>query len=210
MNGTTDAPDPKTRIIDHAFELFRTAGFAQVSVEEITSGLGMSKKTFYKHFASKRDLIRAIVERMVGEIHVGIQAIVETEKPFLVKLELFTALITERFKTLNTRLLRDIQIHSPESWRHIQEFRREKILTLWGALIEQGKREGLIRPEINSRLFVLSLLGVVEQVVNPEVLANESFSMDDAVRGIVQMFSRGILTDQAVPELESLQLHTQP
>jgi phosphoribosylanthranilate isomerase len=106
-------------------------------------------------------------------------------------------------------LLRDIQIHSPESWEYIQDFRRKKILNIWGALVDQGKREGLIRPEINSRLFVLSLLGMVEHVVDPTVLAHESFSTEEAVQGIVQILSRGILTEQAVTQLETLHMTPQ-
>lgn len=204
-----DAADPKSRILSHAFELFRRSGFAHVSVEEITSGVGMSKKTFYKYFESKHDLIRQIVERIVGELHIRIRAIVDSDQPFLRKLNLLSSLITARFKTLSAPLLRDIQIHSPESWTYIQDFRRDKILTAWGSLIEQGKREGLIRPDVNSRLFVLSLLGVVEHVVDPAVLANESFSADEALRDIVQMFSRGILTEQAVHQLHALQLEPQ-
>ena len=204
-----DPADAKSRILDHAFELFRRSGFTHVPVEEITSGVGMSKKTFYKHFESKHDLIRQIVERIVGELHVRIRAIVDSDQPFLLKLHLLTSLIATRFKTLSAPLLRDIQIHSPESWTYIQDFRREKILTLWGALIEQGKREGLIRPEINSRLFVLSLLGMVEHVVDPAVLANESFSMEEAMQGIMQILSRGILTEQAVNQLEFLHVTSQ-
>ncbi|HSQ77139.1 MAG TPA: TetR/AcrR family transcriptional regulator [Bacteroidota bacterium] len=204
-----DTADAKGRILSHAIELFRSSGFAHVSVEEITSGVGMSKKTFYKHFDSKHDLIRQIVERIVGELHVRIRAIVESDQPFLQKLNRLSSLITARFKTLSAPLLRDIQIHSPESWTYIQDFRRDKILTAWGSLIEQGKREGLIRPDVNSRLFVLSLLGVVEHVVDPAVLANESFSADEALKDIVQMFSCGILTEQAVHQLHALQLEPQ-
>jgi AcrR family transcriptional regulator len=166
----------------------------------------MSKKTFYKQFGSKHDLIHQIVHRIVGEIHVRIQGIVESDQPFLLKLQRLTTVITERFKTLSAPLLRDIQIHSPESWEYIQDFRRKKILNIWGALVDQGKREGLIRPEINSRLFVLSLLGMVEHVVDPTVLANESFSTEEAVQGIVQILSRGILTEQAVNQLETLHM----
>jgi AcrR family transcriptional regulator len=205
----SDTADAKNRILDHAFELFRLSGFAHVSVEEITSGVGMSKKTFYKYFMSKHDLIHQIVDRIIGELHLRIRAIVESDQPFLLKLHLLTSFIAARFKTLSAPLLRDIQIHSPESWTHIQDFRREKILTLWGALIEQGKREGLIRPEINSRLFVLSLLGMVEHVVDPAVLANESFSTEEAVQGIIRILSRGILTEQAVSQLESLHVTSQ-
>ncbi len=202
--------DMKKRILDYAHSLFVTSGFSRVPVEEITSGLGMSKKTFYRYFEGKEDLVRQIVERLVGESSLRIQTIVETDQPFVAKLEKLTTFLSHQFRKISSPFLRDLQIHSPDTWQYIQEFRRKKILTVWAGLIEQGKREGQIRPETNSRLLLLSLLGVIESVVNPSTLANESFSIDEALEGIMQMLFRGVLTDEAVYRLDSLHLTQQP
>jgi len=198
--------DAKGRIIGHAISLFRTSGFARVSVEEITSGLGMSKKTFYKHFASKEDLVRQIVERLVGETSTHLHAIVNADQPFVTKLQRMIIFINAQFRRITAPLLRDLQVHAPASWHYIQEFRRKNIIAVWGGMVEQGKREGYIRPEINSRLFVLSLLGIIESVIDPDTLANESFSTDEALSGIIEILLRGILTDNVALKISTLHL----
>jgi len=204
------AADLKTRIIDHAFSLIRTSGFSHVSVEEISSGLGISKKTFYKYFDSKEDLLHQIVNRLVGETELLLHSIVDRDEPFVAKLHALTTAISQQFRKFGTFLIRDVQVHSPQSWKYVEEFRRKKILTVWGGIIEQGKREGYIRTEINSRLLLLSLLGVIESVVNPSTLSNESFSADEALQGIIIMLFRGVLTEDAVSQLEYLNLTQQP
>jgi TetR/AcrR family transcriptional regulator, cholesterol catabolism regulator len=202
----TENSNVKCRIIDYAVELFKQSGFSKVTVEDITSGLGMSKKTFYKCFESKEDLLFQMVKRITGEIGLRLETIQQSDQPFVQKLHALITLVHSQFRKFSTPLLRDIQIYAPGTWDYIQEFRRNKILTIWSGLIEQGKREGFIRADINSRLLLLSIIGLIEAVVNPTTLSNESFSTDEAMRGIMGMIFRGILTDAAVRQLDSLQL----
>ena len=194
----------KERILDHARTRFFDEGIARVSVDEITSELGMSKKTFYKCFERKEDLVREIVSRMLGEIGLKIQGIVSMDAPFPAKIDALVRVVGMIFKTISKHMLRDLQVYVPDAWAHIQTFRRERILTTWAALIEEGKTTGYIRPEINQRVFVLSFFAAVENVVNPTVLSNEQFSCDDAIESIITIFLTGILTDQATQTFHGL------
>jgi len=86
----------------------------------------------------------------------------------------------------------------------IQNFRRDKIFTLWAGLLQEGKQAGYVRPEIDQRIFLLALTSTVEGIVNPAVLINESFSADEAIENIVTIFLKGILTLEAAKELKDL------
>lgn len=203
MVATTDDDCPaKNRIMDHALTLFRQSGFSRVPVEEITSGLGMSKKTFYKCFESKEDLVHQMILRITGEIGTQIEAIITTDRPFAAKLNALIGVLHTRFTKFSTPFLRDCQLHAPASWEYIQEFRRTKIIAVWGQLIEQGQREGFIRASIDPRLLLLAIVGVVESVVNPQTLSNESFSTEQAMAGIVDMIFRGIFTEAALRTID--------
>lgn len=203
---TITAPhDPvKERILEHARTRFFDEGIARVSVDEITSELGMSKKTFYKYFDRKEELVQEIVSRMLGETGLKVDGIVAMQVPFPAKLEALLGIAGRVFKTINKKMLRDLQIFAPEAWVQIQTFRRERIFTTWAALIQEGKSTGYIRSEINPRVFLLALYAAVENVVNPAVLSNESFSCDEALESIIAIFLNGILTDQAAESFHRL------
>lgn len=199
---TTDTQDPaRERIIEHARARFLADGFARVSVDEITSELGMSKKTFYKYFDRKEDLVHLLVTRMLGEVNGRIEGIISAQTPFPAKLDALVKVVGTVFKTTSKNMLRDLQTHQPEAWVRIQTFRHERILTLWAGLIEEGKRTGYVRPEISQRVFLLALTSTVEGIVNPMVLTNESFSADEALENIVSIFLKGIMTPEAAKEL---------
>ncbi len=190
--------DPvKERILTHARTRFFEEGITRVSVADITADLGMSKKTFYKSFARKEDLVHEIVSRMLGDIELSIEGILSLQAPFPDKVDALVRVVGGVFKTLSKQMLRDLQAHVPEAWARIRKFRQVEILRTWSGLIDEGTRTGYVRPEINQRVFLLSLYAAVENVVNPTVLADESFSCDDALESIIAIFLTGILTDQA-------------
>ena len=201
-----DTREPaKERIIEHARARFFLDGFARVSVEEITSELGMSKKTFYKYFDRKEELVNEIVARMLGEAELKVQGIMAMNAPFPAKLDSLMKLVGIVFKTISKNMLRDLQMYIPGAWEKIQEFRRQRILTTWATLIDEGKRTGYVRSEISQRVFLLALYATIENILNPTVLANEPFSADEALQSIVTIFLRGILTPDAAQALQRLQ-----
>ena len=58
MNNTRES------ILSAALRLFARRGFEAASVSQIAEAVGLSKGALYKHYASKRDLLNSILERM--------------------------------------------------------------------------------------------------------------------------------------------------
>ena len=59
-----DELDIKDRILTRAEEMFLRFGYSKVTMDEIAANLGMSKKTLYKFFPSKEELVREIIYKM--------------------------------------------------------------------------------------------------------------------------------------------------
>ena len=57
------APDVRERILAAAYELFSTRGVRCVGVNELISRSGVAKASFYRHFASKDELVLAFLAR---------------------------------------------------------------------------------------------------------------------------------------------------
>lgn len=57
------AADARGRIVDTAYELFSRRGIRDVGVNELISRAGVAKATFYRHFATKDDLVLAFLEQ---------------------------------------------------------------------------------------------------------------------------------------------------
>lgn len=53
----------RARILETAYDLFSSRGIRAVGTEELIQGAGVSRATFYRHFASKQDLVLAFLQR---------------------------------------------------------------------------------------------------------------------------------------------------
>jgi len=195
---------PKERIIALAREKFVREGFSGVSVDELVENLGMSKKTFYKAFKSKDDLLSQLVERILLEMESGVLAILKGEGTFVEKLDGFMMFMGKNVGRIFTPFLRDVQRHAPHLWQRVHEFRRERMTRHFMGFIQEGIGSGFIRQDVNPRILLLAFLATIENILVPSVLVNESFSADEALRNILRMLFHGILTVEAGEQLRAL------
>jgi AcrR family transcriptional regulator len=59
--------DKKQALIETAFSLFYRNGIHAVGINEILQTAGIAKKTLYKHFASKENLVEAVLDYRDGK-----------------------------------------------------------------------------------------------------------------------------------------------
>lgn len=64
----------RERLIEVAHELFAERGYAAVGTEEIVARAGVTRGALYHHFTDKRDLFRAVFERLEERLIASIGA----------------------------------------------------------------------------------------------------------------------------------------
>ena len=195
----------KERIFSACQDRFWKEGFARISVDEITTDLAMSKKTFYKYFSSKEDLVQQIMERFMGTVRANVERILLSDKSAVEKLSEVITIIGANASHLTPTFGQDIKKRIPQLWKHIEEFRRQRISEVFARLIKQGIDEGTIRPDMNARVFLMSVLAAIDRIMQPDVLAHESFSVSDALKEILNIFFRGGLTQKGRDQFVQLQ-----
>jgi len=59
----TDGPDTRTRILDAAEEIAREQGLDSLSMRALAERIGLSAPAAYRHFRSKSEIVRAMIDR---------------------------------------------------------------------------------------------------------------------------------------------------
>lgn len=57
----------KEQLLDCAMQLFAKAGYARATTAELAKAAGVTEPIIYRHFASKKDLFVALIERTAGQ-----------------------------------------------------------------------------------------------------------------------------------------------
>ena len=187
----------RERIISFAREHFMREGFSKVTLDEIAAELGMSKKTLYKYFENKEDLLRAGIHENLRTIARGVESIASSDKPFAEKLARIMMLIGKQMSRLSRPAMSDMQKFAPELWKEIETFRREQIFSKIGSMITQARDEKVFQPDADEKILVLMIMNCVQGIMNPSVLSQYSFSAEEAFRIIFKTIFEGALSEEA-------------
>jgi len=188
--------EEKQRVLDIAAGKFLESGFNKVTIDEVATELRMSKKTLYKFFPSKEDLIHAVAKLLLSNAEREVSAIVNAEEPFEQKVTKLLTLIGKNMHRISRQFQLDIQRYAPNLWKEIETFRREKIFVRVRQMFEQAKRENIFREDLNVDLLYLVFIHTVQGIMNPKTLSENSFSAVEAFQGIVKIIYEGALTEE--------------
>jgi len=187
----------KERIFNHVKLLFLTEGFYKTSMDQLASGLKISKKTIYKYFPSKEAIIREIVSSIQSEIQTHLNEILKSKENAVIKLIRINKLIGLLLMRLSDKWINDLRTHMPELWNRIDDFRTQKLIGSINLIVNQGQKQQLIR-NIPHDLIVVIFMSALRGVLNNEFLINSKFSYKDAVESTLQILFSGILTSKGL------------
>ena len=185
------------RIIKAARGHFLAHGFRAVTMDDLAGELGMSKKTLYASFASKETLLRAVLVDKFDSVEADLEKITSAgSTEVLAALHQLLARIQSHAEEIQPPFVRDIRREAPEMFQLVQSRRRNVIQRHFGKLFEEGRRAGIIRKDIPTRLMIEILLGVTEAIMNPPKMAELDLTPKVGFTTIITVVLEGLLTDK--------------
>ncbi len=193
----SDDIEVKTRILAQAEEMFLRHGFAKVTMDEIASSLGMSKKTLYKFFSGKENLVLELIKsrQCESESHVN-EIWADPELDFVGKLKKMMNYIGKQSSKVRGPLFEDLRKSMPEIWNEVHDFNKIKGLQKAVELFQKGVDSGAFRNDIGQEIVILIYSRAIQGIINPETLSQLPFSANQAVETIFKVIFEGILTEE--------------
>lgn len=192
----------RRRIVALARQRFLAQGFSSVRTEDLAKELGISKKTLYRLFDSKNQLVMEVAKSLTADIERELQPVFHGDIPFPDKFQRLLKGIARNVGSISGHFLTDLGRHAPEVWEEIDRFRRERILGRLKGVIDQGIAEGYVHPSVDSELFVTVIYAVAQNVFTPERLLQLGIGPRDVVTFVLRLFSLGILSEKGRIYLE--------
>ena len=168
----------KERILESAQQKFMAVGFSKVSVDELVQDLGMSKKTFYKHFDSKQELIGQVLNRLVLTVRSGIAQILDTDRDFIDKLHMMLEFLGKILSRLSRPVQEDLRRNFPDLWERIENVRRDTILRNFSRLFSQGVQQGAFREDVHGNGANIDNLETRDE---RKIIPETSFSIEPGI-----------------------------
>jgi AcrR family transcriptional regulator len=185
------------RIVTAARRHFFAHGFRGVTMDDLAQELGMSKKTLYGSFPSKLDLLRAVLLNKFRTVEADLDRIMmAASKDVLGALRQLLTCMQQHTEEIQPPFVRDIRREAPEIFQIVQTRRRQLIQRYFGKLFEDGRRAGIIRKDVSTRLMIEILVGVTEAIMNPPKMAELGLTPATGYVNITTVILEGLLTEK--------------
>jgi AcrR family transcriptional regulator len=183
------------RITAAARRHFLAHGFRRVTMDDLAEELGMSKKTLYVCFPSKLALLKGVLLNKFDDIEADLRQITTHCADVSTALHHLLACVQRHTEEIQPPFVRDIQREAPEMFQLVERRRRDIIQRHFGKLFEEGRRAGLIRKDIPTRLIIEILLGATQAMLNPPKMAELNLTPKSGFSAIITVILQGALTN---------------
>ena len=187
----------KEHVIQTSLDLFLTLGFKSVTMDEIASKMGMSKKTLYTHFKNKGQLVKEASIHLCDHICNGVDQIIEGETENAIE-ELYTVkkYVMQHLKGDDTSPVYQLQKYYPDVHKEITQIQFNHMDNCIKKNVEKGIAKGLYRDNINGDFIARMYFIGIQGIKNLSVFPAQEFPVNALYDQYLEYHIRGIVTPQ--------------
>ena len=184
----------KEKILYFTHAKFITEGFYKTTMDEIARDLQMSKKTIYKHFDSKEELLENVCGMRMKLMEEFLDEVADSSDDAITKF--LRILNKQKSMSMNCSPVwfRDLEVHAPHLSKEFARVRQEKVTKIMSKLLEQGKKEKVVE-HVPVDIIITALNGAIEAVTHADFVLNSKYSFHEAMRITAEIFFNGFLTE---------------
>lgn len=189
------------RIIEKTTELFFKYGLKGVTMDDIASSLGVSKKTIYQYYSDKDSLVDAVVQAEIDRGEMECNQFLANSENAIHEIFMEMSMMQKMLSTLNPFVLYDMQKYYPNSFKKFDEHKNQFMYQIIMQNIERGKKEELYRTEINADILAKLRIESIFLVFNTDLFPPTKYSVLQVSMEILNNFIHGMCTPKGLKQL---------
>lgn len=182
-------------------KLFMSRGVKSVTMDDIATECGMSKRTLYEQFHDKSELLEACINDMNCRNDEKMDQIIKSSGnvlEVLLKIHEYQARATE---DMYANFYNELKKCFPEVYQKTISAMRACQLSSTEFMLKQGQKEGVFIPQItdNIPITAVAITRMIDVIKNADVFKednNFSMSQKSALKSMMIVFLRGISTEK--------------
>lgn len=215
MSQTTNTPTPEGQpaldergleLRDRCSKLFGRFGIKALSMDDLAGHLACSKKTLYKYFSDKRDLVSKALHSHLDGLEAQMADLMQGEGNAI---DLALQEMENKHKMLsaiNSTVLFDLKKYYPKVFEATHERRKNMIRRVVTHNVMRGMDQGMYRDDLNVEAVADLHLALVEDMVRQAENGTLARPLAEHFKALFTYHIRGIASADGVAYLESKRL----
>ena len=173
--GPNSGGDKRERILRAAVKIFSRKGFFNSKVSEIARAAEVADGTIYLYFRNKDDLLISLFEEKMGEVVADVRRRIAVGGNAIEKLGIFIGNHMDLLER-EAGLVEVLQVELRQSTKFLKDYTPVKFfeyLEIISDILEEGKREGVLRPDLNVSIARRAIFGALDELSLTYILSRK-------------------------------------
>ncbi|HOB11570.1 MAG TPA: TetR/AcrR family transcriptional regulator [Syntrophomonadaceae bacterium] len=173
------------RIISAVRQLTTERGFKGWTMDELSAQAHISKRTLYRYYSSKEELIAAVIDDFLASMSSKADELIASgSAPQQIIRTLLAHLLDQGKFIISARSLEDLRLIYPHLWDKIDAFRTEKIRIIIDYIIRTNSNSPV--SDIDLRIFSAVVTASIQAVVNPDFILENGLTFEEVSAQLIR------------------------
>jgi AcrR family transcriptional regulator len=185
-------------LITQVFMLFMRNGVKSMTMDDISRELSISKKTLYKHFVDKSDLVNQVMQFHIDSDKKLNEVFSRNSLNAIDEMFEIAKNTTNNIKEIHPSTYYDLQKYYPQAWNNFLAYKTEYVYSCIVSNMEKGIIEGLYRNSINIPIIAKIYVSRIDLCIDSSVFPPDKFTFKEVLVEMMRYHIRGIATDKGI------------
>ena len=192
----------RERIINTSTELFMSNGCKSVTMDDVASANGISKRTLYEHFKDKTNLLEECLVSMEEKMRELGERAFNGSKSIIEMVCLEHETQTDLVINMRIRFFDELKKFYPALYDKMYGRFLDYHKVTTKKFLERGQQEGLFLKNIDMDLVGKMIFEIANLIQNSEIFSLENHSRKQLFRESLVMYFRGISTEEGIKMID--------
>ncbi|MEY4331668.1 MAG: hypothetical protein RLZZ196_406 [Bacteroidota bacterium] len=196
----------ENRILYKARDLMTRHGVKHVTMDDIATQLGISKKTIYQFYKDKDALVMAVVNFELEEQSIKCQRTQDNADNAVHEMFMILEDIQQMFKNMNPMTMNELAKYYPEAFMRIQNHKDDFMHKIIKTNLIKGIEQGVYRKEIDPEILSIYRLETSFVPFNAQLYPFSKFDIGKVTLQIIENFIYGVMSIKGIELMEKYKL----
>jgi len=180
-------------------------GTKSITLDDIASRMGISKKTIYSCCPDKKNLVDRIVVDYLSSHRAEAERVRAESRHAIDEVLQMARLARARMEQVSPAFLFDLNKYYPDIWARFEQYRTHEIFGQVVDVIKRGQQEGLFRTDLDTEIVAAMHLQHIRLLTEPGQQPRPEPPVGDLIRHIISIFLQGIVTRKGLDVMSQLE-----
>ncbi len=172
-------------------------------MDDVSSAMGISKKTLYGFVENKSDLVKKCMKAFAETEKIALKKIAQENNNAIDELFAIVKHIRNLLKNFHPSIHYDLQKYYPEGWQVFEEMKRGFHFEMVKKNIEKGIAQGLFRNDLNTDIIARLHIEKIDVIFNSNIFPAPEFNFIQVFLELMNYHIRGIASEKGLSYLKT-------